>query len=145
MRWVIRLLFVLAVSISSPVASRAGEADLPRADRQAIRQVIDAQMQAFQRDDGKAAFAHASPMIQQMFGTPEFFMTMVRQGYQPVYRPREVEFREIVEFRGEPTQTVFVVGPDGGAVVALYKMQKQPDGSWRINGCILTDVDDRTT
>ena len=36
-------------------------------------------------------------MIQGMFGTPEIFMDMVRQGYQPVYRPRVFDFREIVE------------------------------------------------
>ena len=49
------------------------------------------------------------PMIaRQMFGTSDVFMDMVRQGYQPVYRPRLFEFREIVTRNGQVTQKVRV-------------------------------------
>ena len=34
-------------------------------------------------------------------------------------------------------QRVMLVGPDGVPVMARYLMQRQPDGSWLINGCIL--------
>ena len=34
---------------------------------------------------------------------------------------------------------VFLVGPDGKSYVALYTLQRQPDGSWRINGCTLIE------
>ena len=63
-------------------------------------------------------------------------MSMVRAGYKPVYRPREVEFRDLVPVEGRWTQRVLVVGPDGVPVVAQYVMEKQPDGSWRIDGCV---------
>jgi len=33
-----------------------------------------------------------------------------------------------------------MVGPDGEEVVARYTMERQPDGSWRIDGCILTEA-----
>src|SRR5689334_8887813 len=36
---------------------------LPDADRQAIRAVIERQLQAFLRDDGTAAFSYATPNI----------------------------------------------------------------------------------
>jgi hypothetical protein len=36
-------------------------------------------------------------------------------------------------------QSVELVGPDGGHYIALYRMEKQPDGSWKINGCELTE------
>ena len=39
---------------------------------------------------------------------------------------------------GRLTQLVNVVGPDGVARVALYFMERQADGSWRIGGCMLT-------
>jgi len=42
------------------------------------------------------------------------------------------------------TQRVLLVGPDGVPVVADYLMQRQPDGSWRINGCILERPPDRS-
>ncbi|MFP6745039.1 MAG: DUF4864 domain-containing protein [Alphaproteobacteria bacterium] len=113
-------------------------------DRQAIRAVIADQLAAFQRDDGAAAFAQATPNIQAIFQSPEVFMRMVREAYQPVYRPSQVEFREVVDFRGAPAQRVFLVGPDGIAVIALYPMERQSDGTWRINGCYLLRADENS-
>jgi hypothetical protein len=113
-------------------------------DRLAIRAVITDQFAAFQRDDGAAAFAQATPSIQGLFQSPDVFMRMVREAYQPVYWPRQVEFREVVDFRGAPAQRVFLVGPDGVPVIALYPMERQPDGTWRINGCYLLRADENS-
>jgi hypothetical protein len=113
------------------------QAQVSEPDRSAIRDVIERQIEAFRRDDGAAAFGYASPSIQGMFGSPDTFMDMVRQGYRPVYRPRAVEFREIVTLQGMPTQKVHVIGPDGRPVTAFYPMSRQADGSWRIEGCYL--------
>ena len=65
-----------------------------------------------------------------------------RHAYQPVYRPKDFEFREILELDGQPTQKVHVVGPDGRPVTAFYPMTQLPDGSWRINGCYLKAPDE---
>ena len=32
---------------------------------------------------------------------------------------------------------MFLVGPDGKSWVALYTLQRQPDGTWKIDGCVL--------
>ena len=142
----LRAAVFLFILLALPPGARAADAlaGVGEADRAAIREVVGNQLAAFRRDDGAAAYAFASPMIQQMFPSPEVFMTMVRTGYLPVYRPREVEFRELVDFRGEPTQLVLLVGPDGVPVLAHYLMQRQPDGTWRINGCVLTEAADQT-
>lgn len=118
------------------------QAQVSTSDQTAIREVIERQVEAFRRDDGAAAFGYASPNIQGMFGTAETFMDMVRQGYQPVYRPRVFEFREIVTLQGMVTQKVHVIGPDGRPVTAFYPMTRLPDGSWRIEGCILRAPDE---
>ena len=118
------------------------QAQVSTSDQTAIREVIERQVEAFRRDDGAAAFGYASPNIQGMFGTAETFMDMVRQGYQPVYRPRVFELREIVTLQGMVTQKVHVIGPDGRPVTALYPMAQQPDGSWRIEGCYLQAPED---
>jgi hypothetical protein len=130
-------LFALVGLLIGLAATAGAQADVSDADRAAIRQVIQAQVDAFRRDDGDAAFGLASPAIQGMFGTSEIFMDMVRQGYQPVYRPRAFDFREIVELAGQPAQKVHVIGPDGRPVTAIYPMRQLPDGSWRIDGCFL--------
>ena len=123
----------LLLAFGQPVCAQ----DISAADRSAIRDAIQSQVEAFRRDDGDGAFGFASPAIRQMFGTSAVFMDMVRQGYQPVYRPRVFEFREIVTLRGQLTQKVHVVGPDGRPVTAYYPMMQLPDGSWRIDGCYL--------
>ena len=116
--------------------------DVSPADSAAIRDIIQSQVDAFRRDDGDAAFGYASPAIHGMFGAADIFMDMVRQGYQPVYRPKVFDFGEIVTLNGQVTQKVHVVGPDGRPVTAFYPMTQLPDGSWRIDGCYLQAPDD---
>ena len=129
------LAFLLALALAWPAAAQ--QAPLSDSDRAAIRGVIGKQVEAFRRDDGDAAFSFASPDVQRLFGTAQTFMDMVRHGYRPVYRPRVFDFGDIVELNGQPTQKVYVVGPDGRPVNALYPMTRLPDGSWRIDGCFL--------
>ena len=141
LRLTVLLSLLLALGMPALASSARGQslsADaLSGADRAAIRDVIEAQVEAFRRDDGEAAFSLASPTIRRMFGTAEIFMDMVRQGYQPVYRPRRFDFDGIVSVEGQPAQKVDVVGPDGRPVIAIYPMTRLPDGSWRIDGCFL--------
>lgn len=111
-------------------------------DRTSIRSIVEQQLQAFQRDDAAAAFAFASPGIQQQFGTPESFMKMVRIAYQAVYRPRSVVFEDLANVSGNPAQPVFLLDPKGIPAMAIYLMEKQPDSSWRINGCYLVPISD---
>ena len=140
-----RFLAALALWIASCAAGWAQSAELGEPDRQAIRQIIGRQLDAFRRDDGQAAFSYASPEIQRQFQSPEAFMRMVRLAYPQVYRAREVDFRELLTAQGAPTQAVLVVGPDGGTAMALYRMEKQPDGSWRIDGCALLPSEESAT
>jgi hypothetical protein len=140
-RRLLALPMLLLLAFAAPVAAGAGEA-LDEADRQAIRSVIEAQLAAFQADDGETAFGFASPTIQEMFGDPANFLAMVKTGYLPVYRPREVRFEQLLSYQGEPVQLVLLVGPDLEVVTAYYAMQQQPDGTWRINGCVLQPAAD---
>lgn len=138
------LLALALLALALPASTVATAADVNEADRGAIRTVIEDQLAAFSRDDADAAFAQAAPGIQTMFRTPEIFMHMVRSAYQPVYRPREVQFRDIVEIDGVPVQHVFLVGPGGELVIALYSMERQPDGAWKIAGCSLVQAPDES-
>jgi hypothetical protein len=139
MRTTVFVVLVLAGSLLRPLAARADDpADVPPADRTAIADVISRQIDAFRHDDAPAAFAFASPMIQGMFGDPAHFLAMVQRGYPPVYRPRSVHIGALVMHDGRIVQRVELVGPDGARELALYTMEREPDGSWRIDGCQLT-------
>lgn len=130
------VLTLAAAPASSLVLSgeaRAQQVQQPAAtDRQAIIGTIRAQLDAFQADDGGRAFTYATPQLRRLFRTPENFMAMVKGGYQAVYRPRSVEFLDARVVDGRIAQAVHFVGPDGRAVIAIYTMERQPDGSWRI-------------
>jgi hypothetical protein len=142
LRFILRFWALLGLIAGLATAASAQQPAVSAADRAAIRDVIQGQVEAFRRDDGDAAFGYASPTIQGMFGHSDVFMDMVRQGYRPVYRPQVFDFREIVEMHGELAQKVHVVGPDGRPVTAVYPMTQLPDGSWRINGCYLLAPDE---
>ncbi len=132
------LLFFLAVAV--PVRAEG----LAATDQADIVAVIRDQIAAFQANDAARAFGYASPGIQAKFGTPEAFLEMVRIGYFPVYRGEGLAFRGITIEDGVPVQAVEVRGASGLGVLALYFMERQPDGSWRISGVILTRLPERT-
>jgi len=133
-----RILAVLAL-LMLPVAALA-QSPTP-ADQDAFQRIITAQIEAFQADDGARAYGYAAPPIQHIFPSPGIFMDMVQRGYMPVYRPRSFRFGEAgTDPAGRPIQRVTIVGPDGLTYEAVYTMQRQPDGTWLINGCALVRV-----
>ena len=115
------------------------------ADARAVRTVIEAQLEAFRCDDAPRAFSYAAPGIRDSFGTPEKFMAMVREQYAVVYRPRSVSFEEPLLVGDDLVQPVRMTDGYGHAWMAIYPMAKQPDGSWRINGCHLARLPARET
>ena len=125
MRWisVLTALFLML----APLVSKAGEPE------DSIQAVIADQISAFQANDVDRAFTHAAPNIQRIFGTPERFGQMVRQGYPMVWRPARYEWLQIVETDFGPVQVVLFEDLGGRLHEAGYLME-QVDGVWRING-----------
>jgi Domain of unknown function (DUF4864) len=111
------------------------------AEAQEFERVITSQLNAFNADDGATAYGFAAPAIKQMFPSPEIFMSMVKKGYPPVYRRQSYSFGRIGnEMGGAPTQHVTIVDVSGKIWTALYAMERQPDGSWKIIGCQLVEA-----
>jgi hypothetical protein len=131
--------FLLAFLFVAVVALAARAEDVSSADAQAIKSIVSGQIDAFRHDDGNAAYGYASPAIRDLFPTADIFMNMVRKGYPPVYRPQSVTFGQVTASPSGPQQKVFLTGPDGKSYVAIYTLQRQPDGSWKINGCVLVE------
>lgn len=130
--------FVFSILIAAgsflPNPNRAQADSVTPSSAAAIRLVIESQIDAFQRDDSVEAFSYASPSIRSRFRDAEVFMRMVQTGYPQVYRPSVVEFQELDLDAGRAVQGVFFVGPDGRGARALYFMELQPDGGWKIDG-----------
>ncbi|WP_346763310.1 DUF4864 domain-containing protein [Tabrizicola caldifontis] len=97
-----------------------------------IRETIRRQIEAFQADDSARAFTFASPTIKGIFGTPENFGEMVKNGYPMVYRPAQVEMGELRTVAGNLWQRVHIVDQAGRAWALDYMMVETPEG-WQIN------------
>lgn len=124
----------LGVFFLAPLLASAQDA-IPPEDTQAIRGVIQAQLDAFQHDDAARAFALATPGIRATFGSAENFLAMVRDSYPVVYRPKSVAFEKPRLIDGLVLQPVRLTDAGGRAWMAIYPMQRQADGSWRTDGC----------
>jgi hypothetical protein len=119
----------------APGAPRAQDAGA------AIQGVIARQIEAFKVDDFVTAFSFASPSIKRLFGDPDRFGQMVRNGYPMVWRPAEVRFSGLETRDGRTVQSVVVTDAAGAIHVLDYEMIAGDDG-WRINGVTLRRTGD---
>ncbi|RWM10104.1 MAG: DUF4864 domain-containing protein [Mesorhizobium sp.] len=129
-----RALFALAL-VPMLLASIAFAGD---AEIKAAQTVIDSQLKAFLADDDATAYSFAAPNVKRVFPTVDTFMNMVTNGYAPVRKPQTYSFGK-VEQTGPASiiQQVLIVGPDGKDYEAIYTLEQQPDGSFKITGCSL--------
>lgn len=109
---------------------------------QAIRAVVEAQLDAFGHDDAVRAFSYAAPEIQRRYGhNAQYFLAVVQQAYPVVYRPKSVTFLKPRIDGGQATQPVLLTDTDDDGWIATYRLRQQPDKSWRILGCELQVTD----
>lgn len=106
---------------------------LPAAAQEApIQETIRSQIDAFLADDFARAFTFASPTIKGMFGTPENFGAMVKNGYPMVYRPADVQMMDLREVVGNLWQRVRITDQAGAGWYLDYMMVETAEG-WQIN------------
>ena len=128
----------LLMVLSWGTAARAAPpTSVTPADTKAVQRVIQAQLNAFAADDEKRAFSYAAPGIRKQFGNAETFMAMVRQGYPMVYRPANVVFQKPTLVNGTLIQAVVFSDLGGDEWVATYRMQRQKNKIWLIDGCMV--------
>ncbi|HUQ38185.1 MAG TPA: DUF4864 domain-containing protein [Aestuariivirga sp.] len=132
---------VLMIVLLAFMSVAAFAQSISATEKSEFQRIITAQISAFRADDGPTAYSFAAPVVRNIFPTPEIFMSMVKRGYPQVYRPQSFNFTEaLIDPMGRPAQKMLVVGPDGKTYEALYSMEKQPDGTWRISGCTLLEI-----
>ena len=111
------------------------------AQEEGISLTIQSQMEAFRAGDVGQAFSYASPLIQGIFGTPERFGQMVREGYPMVWQPGEVQLLELRTVAGALWQRVWVTDGAGRGWYLDYRMV--PGGAgWLIDAVQLLPMGD---
>ncbi len=137
--WTRRRLGCVAL-IGLIVPAAAGAVMLAESDARAVRQVVEAQLEAIAADDPARAFSYASSSIQALFGDANTFMAMVRSGYPMVVRPAAVSFFQPQVEVGTPatvTQLVQLRDREGRLWKATYVLERQAGTDWRISGCVV--------
>lgn len=127
-----RIAALLVLALLAFIAPARAADDVANAQR-----VIRAQEQAFVRNDAAAAWSYASPAIKKLFPQADIFMYMVQNSYAPVWRHKSFEFGEGRVEGNRVAQRVHIVDEDGEAWEAMYTLEQQADGSFRITGCSL--------
>lgn len=139
---VMRLLAPLLIAAAAwTVPSSRAEPLADEGVRQAIHTVIQSQLAAFATDNAPAAFAATTPAVRQStYGGADRFLELVRQVYPMLYHHARADFLQ-VELKGsEAFQLVRVTDEAGRVWHALFILERQPDGSWRIGACSVNEM-----
>ncbi len=135
------LRFFTALLFALLIITPASAEDVTAVDKQAFQHVISGQLDAFKSDNGPLAYSFAAPLVTKIFPTVDNFMAMVKQGYAPVYNNDSYRFGELtIDSVGRPAQHVTLTTRDGHHYEAVYAMQRQADGTWKISGCSLLEI-----
>ena len=133
-----RIFLLLAITFFAHSAINPVLAQDSSATKEAFKSIITQQLQAIAKDDATSAYAEAAPNVQQIFPSPDIFMSMVQKGYPPIYRNKQYNFGDAgVDDLGRPFQKVEILGVDGARYTAIYFMERQADGSWKISGVVM--------
>jgi hypothetical protein len=136
------LLLPLALTPSVGVALSKRPAPAPKlvlqaGDIHAIRAAVQGQLDAFAADDGDKAFGLSSADTRLRFGSPDNFLRVVRKYYPAIYRHRRVLFSPPELVDGNAIQLVNVVDAINHVWVAVYRLERDAAGAWKIDGCRL--------
>ncbi|MBC7733371.1 MAG: DUF4864 domain-containing protein [Bacteriovorax sp.] len=143
MRRALWILAWLAAGFLPVAAFAAGDADVSERDARSVRSVIQAQLAAFAAGDAKRAFSYATPKVREVFGSADKFIEVVREAYPAVYRHETVAFLKPELADGTLLQGVHLTDGQGMLWLALYRMERQRDRSWRISACQLVPAQGR--
>ncbi len=103
----------------------------------AVRATVQAQLADLAAGRAAQAFSHATPAIRQQFGDATRFMAMVESAYPMLLDPANLAFLQPTRQASAVLQRVQVQDRQGRSWMALYQLEQQPDGRWRIAGCVV--------
>jgi hypothetical protein len=134
----VRAIFIALVFAVACIQAAAQES--PGKAAQAVTLVVQSQLQAFADDDAETAFNLATASTQKLAGTPNDFLTVIKQRFTPIYRHRHALFSEPEIIEGHALQVVQLIDHDNLVWIALYEVERAADGTWRIDGCQLFET-----
>ena len=127
------------------VLSTAAIAQTNQNQLSASQLVVENQIKAFHQRQHEEAFNYAAPALRIVFRDVENFIRMVKRGYNPIYAAQNWSFGRSRTEGEKNHHEVLISGPNGGEWTALYTLQKQIDGMWKIVGVQLLKSTGKST
>jgi hypothetical protein len=136
--FIVRTIFIALVFSLGCAHSKAQESDGKAV--QAVTLVVQSQLLAFADDDAETAFSLATKSTQKLAGTPNDFLKVIKQRFTPIYRHRNALFSEPEIIEGHALQVVQLIDHDNLVWIAIYEVEREADGAWKIDGCQLFET-----
>lgn len=131
----------LLVALSLPWWNSAQAIDdITTADAIAIHEVVQSQLEALSNDDAASAFELATPEKRMLIGSPDNFLRLIKEEYNPIYRYQRVIFSRPEVVDGDAVQLVRVTDGYSRVWLAVFWVLQGEDGVWRIDGCQLLET-----
>lgn len=105
-----------------------------------IRSTIEQQLRAIRIRDDRAAFTLSTAAADDHFKTPQDYMRHLRKKKPSLYN--HVHFEILQEGRNNPeVQKVKLIDRYGQEALAMFKMERNADGDWRIDNVVVLQSD----
>lgn len=137
-----RLLAIVSMvlALGLPIGSNAFARPVGAHDAKRIQAVVKSHLKALAEDDAPRAFASATSETREQLGSPENFLNLIKEEYTPIYHNKHAIFAPAETINGQTIQMVRVTGSDNRVWVALFRMERDSDSSWKIAGCQLLET-----
>jgi hypothetical protein len=141
-----RFFTLVGIALAAASMQLKARADtLGQPEEQQVQAVVRAQLNAFAADDAASAFDVATPEVRKTVGDPARFLALVSGNYPMVHHPAGLVFLPARMEEGHVLQVVSLRDGDDKTWLAMFSLERQPDDTWRIGGCIVAENDWRST
>jgi hypothetical protein len=134
-----RLFILVALAVVATTAMKTHAGALSEEDARGVEHAVMAQLVAFASDDAASAFAVTTPAVRKTVGDASRFVALVQAAYPMIYRPASVVFHKPRTKDGTVVQLVEITDQRMKSWMAVFALERQPDSTWAISGCVVTE------
>lgn len=106
-----------------------------------VKNIIESQLKAFRKSDPAAAYKFASESAKLKYGSAKSFFIMMRSACHALPDHVSYSFMERREVDGKILQKIEFLNTDGSASTGFYRLTKNADGAYAVDGCLMLQSD----
>ncbi|MFN3826143.1 MAG: DUF4864 domain-containing protein [Micavibrio sp.] len=110
-----------------------------------IHDLIKIQLEALRNRDGDVAYALTASSLHKKYDNSQAFMNDMRFSYRPLYNNMSYKFLDQTPMEsGGLIQRIQVDHTHGDPAIVIYRLERNPEGEWRIESFSLLEQDNGT-